>query len=88
MKATEVPNDLLPLHPAHLKGNNWAAKTFIYWNAFHVATLPQVLSEEDLSNWRDAAADILVPLFTSYCTYIVCSVTLRNCRFIDSLLIF
>ena len=62
MKATKVPNDLLPLHPAHLKSNNWAAKTFVYWNAFHVGTLPQVPGEEDLSNWRDAAADIIEEL--------------------------
>ena len=62
MKATQVPNDLLPLHPAHLKSNNWAAKTFQYWKAFHVGTLPQVPGEEDLSNWRDAAADIIEEL--------------------------
>ena len=62
MKANKVPNDLLPMHTLHLKTNNWAAKTFHYWSAFHVGTLPQVPDENDLRNWRDSAADIIEEL--------------------------
>ena len=62
MKANKVPNDLLPMHTLHLQSNNWAAKTFRYWSAFHVGTLPQVPDENDLRNWRDSAADIIEEL--------------------------
>ena len=62
MKANKVPIDLLPVHTLHLQTRNWAAKTFHHWNAFHVGTLPQVPSDEDLRSWRDAAADIMEEL--------------------------
>ena len=62
MNANKVPNDLLPMHTLHLQTNNWAAKTFRYWSAFHVGTLPQVPDENDLRNWRDSAADIIEEL--------------------------
>ena len=62
MEANKVPIDLLPVHTLHLQTQNWAAKTFHHWNAFHVGTLPQVPSDEDLLNWKHAAADIMEEL--------------------------
>ena len=62
MKANKVPNDLLPVHTLHLETATWAEKTFYYWSAFHVGTLPRVPTDNDLKDWKHAAADIMEEL--------------------------